>query len=30
MLMQLERVKSELRIVSYEFPKILCAWYRIN
>jgi hypothetical protein len=29
-LTQLERIKSELRIVSYEFPKVLCAWHKIN
>jgi hypothetical protein len=28
--MQLERIKSELEIVRYEFPKVLCAWHKIN
>jgi hypothetical protein len=27
---QLERTKSELLIVSYEFSKVLCIQYKIN
>jgi hypothetical protein len=27
---QLERIESELRIVSYEFLKVLCVWYGNN
>jgi hypothetical protein len=30
MLTQLERVKSELKRRSYEFPKVLCVWYKIK
>jgi hypothetical protein len=29
-LTQLERVNSELKRKSYEFPKVLCAKYKIN
>jgi hypothetical protein len=29
-LTQLERIKTELKRGSYEFPKVLCTWYRIN
>jgi hypothetical protein len=29
-LMQLERIKSELKRRSYEFPKIVCVCYKIN
>jgi hypothetical protein len=29
-LTQLERIQSELWIVSYEFSKVLCAWHKIN
>jgi hypothetical protein len=29
-LTQLERIKSELKRRSYEFPKVLCIQYKIN
>jgi hypothetical protein len=28
--MQLERIKSGLERMSYEFLKILCVWYKIK
>jgi hypothetical protein len=27
---QLERFNSELKWESYEFPNVLCTWYKIN
>jgi hypothetical protein len=29
-LTQLKRVNSEFKWESYEFPKVLCIWYKIN
>jgi hypothetical protein len=29
-LMQLEWIKTELQLLSYEFPKVLGAMYKIN
>jgi hypothetical protein len=29
-LTQLEWVKSKLKRRSYEFPKVLCVWYKIK
>jgi hypothetical protein len=29
-LMQLEWIKTELQLLSYEFPKLLSTWHEIN
>jgi hypothetical protein len=29
-LMQLEWIKTELQLLSYEFPKLLSTWHGIN